>query len=213
MNISISPSPLCSHTPSALNEGAKRSGATCHMTMPQCCSLAKGAKRPSHTTNMLSILRLRETFCFFGQVEIQPSGTSPCYWHILTNDDQLWKSYDSKLNSSVELGIFFGKKTAIKRNPVRSMIRKEWMRRCEKKLPLSLIDCRLYRLHSIDQRRWGDGKQDKQHVYMYLLSFWPVRVHFHTLTVRMRRRLRSNELFFKSSFREYCTSCSFLLNA
>ena len=23
------------------------------MTMPQCCYLAKGAKRPSHTTNML----------------------------------------------------------------------------------------------------------------------------------------------------------------
>ena len=26
----------CSHTPSALNAGAKRSGATCHMAMPQC---------------------------------------------------------------------------------------------------------------------------------------------------------------------------------
>ena len=45
---------LCSHTPSALNAGAKRSGATCHMAMPQCCYLAKGAKRPSHTTNMLT---------------------------------------------------------------------------------------------------------------------------------------------------------------
>ena len=44
---------LCSHTPSALNAGAKRSGATCHMAMPQCCYLAKRAKRPSHTTNML----------------------------------------------------------------------------------------------------------------------------------------------------------------
>ena len=51
----ISPSQLCSHTPSALNAGAKRSGATCHMAMPQCCYLAKGAKRPSHTTNMISI--------------------------------------------------------------------------------------------------------------------------------------------------------------
>ena len=39
---------------SALNAGAKRSGATCHMAMPQYCYLAKGAKRPSHTTNMLT---------------------------------------------------------------------------------------------------------------------------------------------------------------
>ena len=45
---------LCSHSPSAVNAGAKRSGATCHMAMPQCCYLAKGAKRPSHTTNMLT---------------------------------------------------------------------------------------------------------------------------------------------------------------
>ena len=45
---------ICSHTPSALNAGAKRSGATCHMPMPQCYYLAKGAKRPSHTTNMLT---------------------------------------------------------------------------------------------------------------------------------------------------------------
>ena len=44
-------SQIYSHTPSALNAGAKRSGATCHMAMPQCCYLAKGAKRPSHTTN------------------------------------------------------------------------------------------------------------------------------------------------------------------
>ena len=44
----------CSHTPSALNAGAKRCGATCHMAIPQCCYLAKGAKRPSHTTNMLT---------------------------------------------------------------------------------------------------------------------------------------------------------------
>ena len=40
---------------SALNAGAKRSGATCyHKAMPQCGYLAKGAKRPSHTTNMLT---------------------------------------------------------------------------------------------------------------------------------------------------------------
>ena len=45
---------IYSHTPSALNTGTKRSGATCHMAMPQCCYLAKGAKRPSHTTNMLT---------------------------------------------------------------------------------------------------------------------------------------------------------------
>ena len=44
MNFSIFPSQLCLHTPSALNAGAKRSGATCHMAMPQCCYLAKGAK-------------------------------------------------------------------------------------------------------------------------------------------------------------------------
>ena len=37
-----------------LNAGEKRSGATCHMVMPQCCYLAKGAKRLSHTTNMLT---------------------------------------------------------------------------------------------------------------------------------------------------------------
>ena len=62
IKFSISPSQLCSHTPSALNAGAKRSGATCHMAMPQCCYLAKGAKRPSHITNMLSIFENR-LFC------------------------------------------------------------------------------------------------------------------------------------------------------
>ena len=46
---------ICSHTPSALNAEAKRSAATCHMAIPQCCYLAKGAKRPSHTTNMLTL--------------------------------------------------------------------------------------------------------------------------------------------------------------
>ena len=45
---------ICSYTPSALNAGAKRSRATCHMAIPQYCYLAKGAKRPSHTTNMLT---------------------------------------------------------------------------------------------------------------------------------------------------------------
>ena len=46
---------ICSHTPSA---GTKQSGATCHMAMPQCCYLAKGAKRPSDTTNMLTSLNI-----------------------------------------------------------------------------------------------------------------------------------------------------------
>ena len=49
---------LCSHTPSALNAGAQRSGATCHLAMPQCCYLAKGAKRPSHTTNTIKFNRI-----------------------------------------------------------------------------------------------------------------------------------------------------------
>ena len=44
--------------PCALNAGAKRSGATCHMAMPQCCYLAKGAKRPSHTTNTIKFDRI-----------------------------------------------------------------------------------------------------------------------------------------------------------
>ena len=34
----------------------ERSEATCHMAMPQCCYLAKGAKRPSHTTNIQTFL-------------------------------------------------------------------------------------------------------------------------------------------------------------
>ena len=51
-------SQICSHTPSALNAGAKRSGATCHMAMPQCCYLAKGAKRPSHTTKTIKFDRI-----------------------------------------------------------------------------------------------------------------------------------------------------------
>ena len=43
-----------SHTPNAPNTRAKLSGATFHMTMPQSCYLAKGAKRPSDTINMQS---------------------------------------------------------------------------------------------------------------------------------------------------------------
>ena len=71
MNFSISPSQLCSHTSSALNAGAtrKRSGATCHMAMPQCCYLAKGAKRPSHTTNMKHFFGLVQPKFIFGLVQ------------------------------------------------------------------------------------------------------------------------------------------------
>ena len=45
-------------TGNPLNAGAKRSGATCHMAMPQCCYLAKGAKRPSHTINTIKFDRI-----------------------------------------------------------------------------------------------------------------------------------------------------------
>ena len=45
---------ICSHNHSALKAGAKRITATCHMAMPQCCYLAKGAKRTSHTTKLLT---------------------------------------------------------------------------------------------------------------------------------------------------------------
>ena len=51
-------SQICSHTPSALNAGAKRSRATCHMAMPQCCYFAKGAKRRSRTTNTIKFDRI-----------------------------------------------------------------------------------------------------------------------------------------------------------
>ena len=37
---------------------AERSGATCHMAIPQCCYLATGAKRPSHTTNTIKFDRI-----------------------------------------------------------------------------------------------------------------------------------------------------------
>ena len=60
---------LCSHTPNALNAGAKRRGATCHMAMPQCCYLAKGAKRPSHTTNMKHFFGLVQPKFIFGLVQ------------------------------------------------------------------------------------------------------------------------------------------------
>ena len=69
MSFSISSSQLCSHTPSALNAGAKRSGATCHMAMPQCCYLAKGAKRPSHTTNMKHFFGLVQPKFIFGLLQ------------------------------------------------------------------------------------------------------------------------------------------------
>ena len=81
-------SQICSHTPSALNAGAKRSGATCHMAMPQCCYLAKGAKRPSHTTNTQKFDRIpfdpcnsikRFNLCPFDQKNstyLQPPGSS-----------------------------------------------------------------------------------------------------------------------------------------
>ena len=36
----------------------ERSEATCHMAMPQCCYLAKGAKRPSHTANTIKFDRI-----------------------------------------------------------------------------------------------------------------------------------------------------------
>ena len=36
----------------------KRSGATCHMAMPQGYYLAKGANRPSHTTNTIKFDRI-----------------------------------------------------------------------------------------------------------------------------------------------------------
>ena len=49
---------ICSHILSALNAGAKRKGATCHIAMPLCRYLAKGGKRPSHTTNMLTSLNI-----------------------------------------------------------------------------------------------------------------------------------------------------------
>ena len=69
MNFSISPSQLCSHTPSALNAGAKRSGAACHMAMPQCWYLAKGAKRPSHTTNIKVFFGLLQPKFIFGLLQ------------------------------------------------------------------------------------------------------------------------------------------------
>ena len=37
--------------------------------MPQCCYLAKGAKRPSHTTNMISIFGLVQPKFIFGLVK------------------------------------------------------------------------------------------------------------------------------------------------
>ena len=89
---------ICSHTPSALNAGAKRSGATCHLAMPQCCYLAKGAKRPSHTTNTIKFDRIpfdpcnsikRFDLCPFDQKKLtylQPPqrGVSFGIWQLTT---------------------------------------------------------------------------------------------------------------------------------
>ena len=61
---SISPSQLCSHTPCALMQVG--SGATCHIAIPQCCYSAKGAKRPSHATNMKHFFGLVQPNFFFG---------------------------------------------------------------------------------------------------------------------------------------------------
>ena len=41
----------------------ERSGATCHMAVPQCCNMAKGAKRPSHTTNTIKFDRIPFDSC------------------------------------------------------------------------------------------------------------------------------------------------------
>ena len=41
----------------------ERSGATCHMALPQCCYSAKGAKRPSHTTNTSKFDRIQFDPC------------------------------------------------------------------------------------------------------------------------------------------------------
>ena len=84
-------SQICSHTPSALNAGAKRRAI---MAMPQCCYLAKGAKRPSHTTNTIKFDRIpfdpsnsikRFDLCHFDQKNstcLQP----PFNFHDLKED-------------------------------------------------------------------------------------------------------------------------------
>ena len=70
---------MCSHTPSALNAGAKRSGATCHMAMPQCCYLAKGAKRPSHTTNMQTFPN-KSSFYILAVTTLKGSNLNSAVW-------------------------------------------------------------------------------------------------------------------------------------
>ena len=76
-------SQMCSHTPSALNAGAKRSGATCNMAMPQCCYLAKGAKRPSHTTNTIKFDRIPFDPCNSIK-KVQPLSFRPEKFHLFT---------------------------------------------------------------------------------------------------------------------------------
>ena len=64
--------PLYTHTPSALNAGEKRSGATCHMAMPGSSYLAKGTVRAHNSTIILNnsyLFRflnniLKHLFCF-----------------------------------------------------------------------------------------------------------------------------------------------------
>ena len=65
--------------PSALNAGAKRSGATCHLAMPQCCYLAKGAKRPSHTTNMQTFSN-KSSFNILAVTTLKASNLNSAVW-------------------------------------------------------------------------------------------------------------------------------------
>ena len=113
MIFSISPCQLCSHTPSALNAGANRSGATCHMAMPQCCYLAKGAKRPSHTTNMISIFGLVQPEFIFGLKELKFifGLVQPKFLFGLVNsrrENNIWKpiSYASRFLTKFEMNEF-----------------------------------------------------------------------------------------------------------
>ena len=69
--------------PSALNVGAKRSGATCHMAMPQCYYLAKGAKRPSHTTNTVKFDRIPFDPCNYNQ-KVRPLFFRPEKFDLFT---------------------------------------------------------------------------------------------------------------------------------
>ena len=65
-----------------LNAGAKRSGATCHMAMPQCCYFAKGAKRPSHTTSDCKYLVYQELelVSYYGIVGLELTNSKRRNW-------------------------------------------------------------------------------------------------------------------------------------